>query len=124
MDKTYLVWVTGFSPGALGRGWRGPLCLDGRKIAKPAVRCLWQRDGAAQLEITIHEGRNRQIRRMCQAAQLHANRLGASARARWPWGPASGCVALLNGGGSRKTKKCKKFCRMRDCILQNFFIFV
>lgn len=74
VDKTYLVWVTGFSPGALEALAR-PIVLDGRKIAKPAVRCLWQRDGAAQLEITIHEGRNRQIRRMCQAAQLHANRL-------------------------------------------------
>ena len=124
VDKTYLVWVTGFSPGALEALAR-PIVLDGRKIAKPAVRCLWQRDGAAQLEITIHEGRNRQIRRMCQAAQLHANRLQAHPRGRaGSGGPAGGCVALLNGGGSRKIKKSvKKFCRMRDCILQNFFIF-
>lgn len=74
VEKTYLVWVTGFYPGAVAV-LQQPIVLDGRKIAKPEVRCLWQRDGAAQLEITIHEGRNRQIRRMCEAANLHANRL-------------------------------------------------
>ena len=58
IEKVYLVWV-----------------LDGRKIRRPKVRLLWQRDRTAQLEITIHEGRNRQIRRMCEAAALTVTRL-------------------------------------------------
>ena len=74
VPKTYLVWVTEFTEAKL-RKLAQPLVLDGREIAKPDLRLLWQRDGAAQIAITIHEGRNRQIRRMCEAAGLHANRL-------------------------------------------------
>ena len=74
ISKTYLVWVSGCSAEALEKIKRR-IEIDGRKIAKPDVCCLWQRDGSAQLQITIHEGRNRQIRRMCQAAGMHANRL-------------------------------------------------
>ena len=36
---------------------------------------MWQRDETAKLLVTIHEGRNRQIRRMCQAAGLTVTRL-------------------------------------------------
>lgn len=74
VDKTYLVWVDHYSPAALEK-LRRPIVLDGRPIAPPDVRLLWSREDAAQICITIHEGRNRQIRRMCEAAGMHANRL-------------------------------------------------
>lgn len=74
IEKVYLVWVSGFSEGAPAL-LRRPIVLDGRKIRPPKVRLLWQRDRTAQLEITIHEGRNRQIRRMCEAAALTVTRL-------------------------------------------------
>ena len=67
VDKTYRLWVSGWREGALEK-LRRPIVLDGYQIKPPAVRLLWQRDEVCELEITIHEGRNRQIRRMAQAA--------------------------------------------------------
>ena len=72
--KTYVVWVTGFDAEA-PRRLRRRITLDGRQIAAPQVTLRAQNGGEAVFEITIHEGRNRQIRRMCEAAGLHATRL-------------------------------------------------
>ncbi len=52
-----------------------PIELDGRKIHKPLVRLLRENGEKATYEITIYEGRNRQIRRMCEAAGLTVARL-------------------------------------------------
>ena len=72
--KTYLVWVTGYTPGGEKRLAR-PIELDGRPIGKPTVRLLKAEGEMAQLSVTIREGRNRQVRRMCQAAGMHCTRL-------------------------------------------------
>ena len=72
--KTYRLWVSGWRGEALAL-LRRPIVLDGRNIQAPTVRLTWQRDGIALLEITIHEGRNRQIRRMAEAAGLKTTRL-------------------------------------------------
>ncbi|MBQ1678223.1 MAG: rRNA pseudouridine synthase [Oscillospiraceae bacterium] len=72
--KTYRLWVSGWRPEALAL-LRRPIVLDGYQIRPPEVRFIWQRDGSALLEITIHEGRNRQIRRMAEAAGLKTTRL-------------------------------------------------
>lgn len=73
-DKTYLVWVTGYAPGAEARLARA-ISLDGRTIRPPKVRLLQAEGERAKFSVTIHEGRNRQIRRMCQAAGMHCVRL-------------------------------------------------
>lgn len=74
VKKTYDVWVTGYVPGAEIRLAR-PIELDGYTIRKPEVK-LFKADGnRARLRVTIHEGRNRQIRRMCQAAGMTVTRL-------------------------------------------------
>lgn len=74
IEKTYLVWTTGYMADSLER-LRRPIELDGRPITEPKVALRSEKDGIALWEITIHEGRNRQIRRMCEAADLRVTRL-------------------------------------------------
>lgn len=74
VKKTYDVWVTGYVPGAEIRLAR-PIELDGYTIQKPEVKLLKAEGNRARLRVTIHEGRNRQIRRMCQAAGMTVTRL-------------------------------------------------
>lgn len=74
VKKTYEVWVTGYHPGAeipLSR----PITLDGYTIRPPKVKLLRTDGGKAKFLVTIHEGRNRQVRRMCEAAGMHCTRL-------------------------------------------------
>lgn len=70
VDKTYLAWVSECSETAIDR-LRQPIELDGYRIRTPKVRLA----KPGLLEITIHEGRNRQVRRMCEKAGMHVTRL-------------------------------------------------
>lgn len=74
MKKTYLVLVTGFAPDKL-EALKEPIVLDGRPIAKPEVKLLSTEATTARIMVTIHEGRNRQVRRMCGQAGLPVQRL-------------------------------------------------
>ncbi len=74
VNKTYRVFVKDYSAEALER-LSQPITLDGYTIAKPTVRLVDSINGKAQLEIVIHEGRNRQVRRMCAMAGMTVLRL-------------------------------------------------
>lgn len=74
IEKEYTVWVTGYVPGAEQR-LSEPIELDGYRIRPPKVRLLRQKQGKACFTVIIHEGRNRQIRRMCEAAGMTVTRL-------------------------------------------------
>lgn len=74
VEKIYQVWVQGFTQEGLGR-LRQPVTLDGYTIRAPKVRLQQAQGENAQLLVTIHEGRNRQIRRMCDMAGMRVSRL-------------------------------------------------
>lgn len=74
VNKTYLAWVIKYSPEAF-ENIQKPITLDGYQIRKPKVRLIKTQADKALLEITIHEGRNRQVRRMCDAAGMYVTRL-------------------------------------------------
>ena len=74
VKKTYDTWVTGYVPGAEAR-LRRPITLDGYTIRPPEVKLIRAEGTRAKFRITIHEGRNRQVRRMCEAAGMHCTRL-------------------------------------------------
>lgn len=74
VEKTYLVAVTGFTDAGLER-LKQPVTLDGYTIRPPKVALIKRSGEKAQLQIIIHEGRNRQIRRMCDLAGMEVRRL-------------------------------------------------
>ena len=74
VEKTYDVWVTGYTPGG-ERRLAKPITLDGYTIRPPKVKLLKAEGQSAKFRVTIHEGRNRQVRRMCDAAGMHCTRL-------------------------------------------------
>ena len=74
VEKTYQVWVNGYHPDSEKRLSR-PISMDGYTIRPPKVKLLWSEGQKAKFLVTIHEGRNRQVRRMCEAAGLHCTRL-------------------------------------------------
>ena len=74
IDKTYLVWVSNYVP-LCEKELTKSIEIDGRKTAPAAVRTLKTDGELALFEFIIHEGRNRQIRRLCEAAGLRVTRL-------------------------------------------------
>lgn len=74
VDKTYLVLVQHFSQDKL-EALKEPIALDGYTIAPPRVKCLSVQGQTARILVTIHEGRNRQVRRMCAQAGMVVSRL-------------------------------------------------
>lgn len=72
--KTYLVKVSGYTEEGFQK-LHEPVVLDGYRIKPPRLRLLTVSGSGAKFEITIHEGRNRQIRRMCQMAGMRVTRL-------------------------------------------------
>lgn len=74
VEKTYRVQVRGFSQEGLEK-LRRPIVLDGYRIHPPRVETEAEEGEKASLLVTIHEGRNRQVRRMCAAAGMTVQRL-------------------------------------------------
>lgn len=54
---------------------KSPMIIDGYKTVGADVELTEKHDGGGKLKIAITEGRNRQIRKMCEQVQLHVSRL-------------------------------------------------
>lgn len=74
VDKVYLVTVRGDIRGAAER-LMAITQLDGESIAPAQAAEVTRHEGQAMLRVTIHQGKNRQVRRMCAQIGLHVVRL-------------------------------------------------
>lgn len=74
VDKVYLVTVRGDIRGAAER-LMAITELDGEPIAPAQAAEAARHEGQAVLRVTIHQGKNRQVRRMCAQIGLHVVRL-------------------------------------------------
>lgn len=74
INKTYLTWVNNFSEEKLLLLSKMK-CLGTEQISSPRIRLIQAKGESALIELVIHEGKNRQIRRMCEQVELHVTRL-------------------------------------------------
>ena len=75
ISKTYLVRALGEDARAKAARMREPVDIYGYTTAPAEVRICGLFPGGAEIEVTIREGRNRQVRRMCEQAGLKLVRL-------------------------------------------------
>lgn len=73
VPKRYLVSVRGNL--ARLQELSQPMEIDGYQLQPAQVAVLRQEDGQASLHLVIHEGRNRQIRKMCEKCGFAVRRL-------------------------------------------------
>ncbi len=109
VDKIYHVTVTGALFNC-GKRLAAVTELDGEVIVPAQVKELRRNDTAVELEVTIHQGKNRQIRRMCETVGLqvlrlkrvqeHTLKLGNLEEGNWRYLTA-GEIQELKGSGTR-----------------------
>ncbi len=75
VEKCYRTWVRGERAEEKAALLRRPMEIDGAAVGPAKVELLERLPDGAVLEITIHEGRNRQVRKMCALAGLSVTRL-------------------------------------------------
>lgn len=75
VPKTYLVQIDGRAPRRLAQQLRAGVELDDGPARADHARLVASTDAAAQLEIVIHDGRNRVVRRMFEALGHPVRRL-------------------------------------------------
>ena len=108
VEKTYLVKVRGSLSPKMARRLECGLVLDDGKTAPAKVTEIRTVGSNCWFELTIHEGRNRQIRRMCEVLGLIVVRLK---RIRLDFldlkSVETGCYRCLTPGEINKLRKNK-----------------
>lgn len=79
LPKRYRVTLRGTVTDEQGRRFREGVLLDGRKTAPAEFTVVTEEPERTVAEIVLYEGRNRQIRRMCEALGLEVARLRRTA---------------------------------------------
>lgn len=69
VEKTYLVKVNGEMPEHKLAQLRKGVIVDGEKTKRSKVKLLEYADGVSKLQVSITEGKNRQIRKMFEAVE-------------------------------------------------------
>ncbi|MCL2298790.1 MAG: rRNA pseudouridine synthase [Firmicutes bacterium] len=95
VPKVYRVTLRGQVSDAQRDKLSAGMLLDGRRTQPIELRGLLEEPGRTVLQLTLREGRNRQIRRMCEALGLEVLRLKRTAL-----GPLK--LGLLNAGQWRE----------------------
>lgn len=75
VDKVYTVFVQGEDIKSGVRRMQKMESLEGEPIRPPRVSLVELKGQGAELQVTIHEGKNRQVRRMCRACGMTVRRL-------------------------------------------------
>ena len=75
VSKVYHTWVTGENVEKSAHALRRPMEIDGYTVHAKGVDIVQGFPGGALLSITICEGRNRQVRKMCEKVGLKVTRL-------------------------------------------------
>lgn len=77
VEKEYLVWARGEAEvlDKCGQALAAPLWLEGDRVQAVAVAVKQRKEGGVLLSVTICQGKNRQVRRMCQQVGLEVTRL-------------------------------------------------
>lgn len=121
VDKGYIARISGNISEELLRQLRGGILLDDRLTAPARVRVLRRDVSFTDLLITIHEGRNRQVRRMVEAVGHRVLRLkrvaygplqlGQMQRGQWRELTADEVTALKKSAGASAPGKPQEFRR-------------
>lgn len=75
VEKVYHVWVSGMTAERACEALRQSITVEGVTYSARAVSVLSQSGQQSCLAITLAEGKNREIRRMCEALGLRVHRL-------------------------------------------------
>lgn len=109
VDKVYRVTVSGKLDGCVAR-LAAVTNLGDEAIVPAQVKELRRNDNCVELEVTIHQGKNRQIRRMCETVGLqvlqlkrvqeHNLKLGDLKEGQWRYLTAEE-IQKLKGSGTK-----------------------
>jgi 23S rRNA pseudouridine2605 synthase len=82
LPKTYLVWIEGHPAETALKRWREGVMLMGKKTLPAEIAVLKRRPHDTLLQVTLTEGRNRQIRRLVEqlgwkVRKLHRTAIGS-----------------------------------------------
>ena len=75
IPKIYHVKVSGVVDKDTLKALNSPMEIDGYKLLPVKTELISIKDDASVLRMTLYEGRNRQIRKMCESVELEVKRL-------------------------------------------------